>query len=422
VSGDSGGIGRRRFLQSAGAVAAGGALGAVGVAAAARAGAADSSPTPGSSGQPVLDPNAPAIPFHGTHQAGILPAAAPFAAHVSFDLTTRSRSELAGLMQTMTDRARFLTAGGIPPNLGISAPPSDSGVLGPDVPPGRLTATVALGASAFDGRFGLASAKPAMLQPMAAFADDDLDAAQCHGDLLLTLAADQQDVVLHALRDITRATRGGMQIRWRVDGFNPVPRPAGASRNLFGFKDGIQNPDTTDVSQMAKLVWAGPGEPGWAAGGSYQVVRIIRMLIEFWDRVTIDEQELMFGRRKDTGAPLSGDNETDTPNYSNDPIGATIPLTAHIRLANPRTAQTDSSRILRRGYTYDRGTDANGNLDTGLVFTCFQQDIDRQFITVQNRLADEPLVDYILPVGGGYFFAVPGVADSNDWFARQLLA
>jgi deferrochelatase/peroxidase EfeB len=404
---------RRTFLRGLGIGAAGVAAGAGG-----GAGLAAALVRPGEAA--AADG---AVAFHGVHQAGVLTLPQPQATHVSFDVTVGDRAGLTDLFRMITDRARFLTAGGVPADPGIAGPPNDSGVLGPTVPSDHLTVTLGVGASLFDGRFGLAAHKPAALTPMAEFPDDHLDPARTHGDLNLQLCADNRDTVLHALRDIARHTRGAMQIRWKVDGFASPPRPTGTPRNLMGFKDGISKLDTADAALMDRMVWVpAAGDQPWAAGGSYQVVRQIRMLVEFWDRVSIVEQEKMFGRRRDSGAPLDGNAETDVPNFAADPIGEAIPLTAHIRRANPRTDDTADTRIHRRPYNYDNGVDEVGDLDMGLVFCCYQQDIARQFEATQKRLEGEPLVDYIQPVGGGYFLVLPGVRDATDYLGRSLLS
>ncbi len=367
---------------------------------------------------------ADSYPFHGTHQSGILmpgaPDKQPYSCFAAFDTTTGDKAGLADLMRTLTARARFLTGGGTPPDLGVGEPPSDSDVLGPDVPSDGLTFTVAVGPDLFDDRYGLAKRKPAKLTPLKTFPNDSPDPKWIGGDLLIQLCANHPDTIHHAIRDLAKHTRGAMQTRWRMDGFGSPPRPSGTPRNLLGFKDGTANPTG---STLTRLVWIDdPAEPAWAHGGSYQVVRLIRMLVEFWDRVSINEQENMFGRRRDSGAPLDGDNEFDKPDYHADPKGQVIPLDSHIRLANPRTSATADQRMLRRSYNYDLGVDENGNLQAGHIFCCFQQDVRRQFETVQKRLINEPLVDYVQPFGGGYFLALPGVRDGRDWFASKLLA
>src|SRR6201999_1010334 len=192
-----------------------------------------------------------------------------------------------------------------------------------------------VGSTLFDDRYGLASRRPAKLTEMTAFPDDALDPAQCGGDLVLQLSAGNADVVMYALRDIARHTRGGMQASWRIDGFSSPARPSGTvPRNMLGFMDGIAGPDVTSQATMNQLVWVQPGaagEPSWTAGGSYFVVRLIRMLVEFWDRVDITEQENMIGRRRVSGFPLDSTAIHAIPQYTADPTGDVIPLTAHIR-------------------------------------------------------------------------------------------
>ncbi|WP_231706511.1 MULTISPECIES: iron uptake transporter deferrochelatase/peroxidase subunit [Tsukamurella] len=407
------GTGRRKFLQGA-------AVGAVGVAAVGGvlAGGARSDAAQ-SSGPTVRD----SYPFEGEHQSGILtPAPAEKQAALmvaAFDVIAPDRAGLEQLLRTITDRARFLTAGGTPANLGVGKPPADSAVLGPVVPADGLTVTLGVGASLFDDRFGLGGRKPAKLKPMTVFPNDQPDPAQMHGDLVLQLCANNPDTVHHALRDIAKHTRGAMQLRWKMQGYGAPPRPEGAARNLMGFKDGSANPVG---AQAEELIWVtGGGEPAWATGGTYFVVRLIRMMVEFWDRVSIAEQEGMFGRRRDSGAPLDGAAETDEPDFAADPEGDVIPMDSHIRLANPREGEkTEKQRLVRRSYNYDLGLDMNGNMACGHVFLCFQQDVEAQFEEVQKRLIDEPLTDYVTPFGGGYFFAVPGVRGAEDFLGAGL--
>jgi len=416
---------RRRILMGmgvAGAALAGGALSCPAMAA---ANPANAQVTQAPSSDKTQDHH----DFHGQHQNGIVTPRPAAGMLVAFDVLATDREGLERLLRTLNERIAFLMKGGPVAQVDPKLPPVDSGILGPVVSPDNLTITVSVGESLFDERFALAKIKPKHLSRMQGFPNDALDPAQCHGDLSLQFCANTADTNIHALRDIVKNLPDLLLVRWKQEGTVPPQapvkpgEPAQSARNFLGFRDGSANPDSNDNTAMNQIVWVQPdsGEPQWAVNGSYQAVRIIRNFVERWDRTPLQEQESIFGRNKASGAPMDGAREPDVPDYSKDPHGKITKLDAHIRLANPRTAQTRNSLILRRPFNYSNGVNKNGQLDMGLLFICYQRDLEQGFIAVQTRLNGEPLEEYLKPVGGGYFFTLPGVRDEQDFIGRSLL-
>lgn len=369
------------------------------------------------------------VPFEGAHQTGVVAVPIPERGLIaSFNVLSKDRAGLAATLAEITDEIRGLMAGRPPEVRDPAYPPVDSGILGEKPPADDLSVVVGVGASLFDDRFGLADRKPRELETMPFLANDRLDPKLSHGDLSIIFEAGHSDTVLFALRQVMRRTRSHLVMRWMVDGYargigaGPVS-DAATPRNLLGFKDGTSNLDVDDAALMDRHVWVGrdDGEPEWAVGGSYQAVRIIRMFVEFWDRTRLAEQEDIIGRRKISGAPIGMTDEFADPDYAEDPDGRRIKLDAHIRLANPRTPATEENRLLRRGFSYSRGFDGAGRLDQGLAFVSYQRSLSKGFLAVQRRLKGEPLEEYIMPVGGGFFFILPGVSGEDRFLGDQLL-
>ncbi|HEV7655846.1 MAG TPA: Dyp-type peroxidase [Mycobacteriales bacterium] len=417
-------LSRRAFLGTAAlgtAVVGGATIGGIKLASDARAGNGDDGPEP-----------IPPRGFRGYHQIGVLEHPAAHGLLAAFTCVDETRGALAETFRNLSEEIDSLIAGRVPAESDRDLPPPDSGVLMEVTDPG-LTITVSVGASLFDARYGLADRKPRELVTMPFLANDRLDPARSHGDVLISLQGKEPDVCIHALRQIMRRTRSGLVLHWLQDTFtrpDAVPKLGQTqSRNLLGFKDGTANPNADDEDLMNTLVWTSTAdvaqdatgrEPTWTVGGTYQVVRVIRMLVERWDRAALEEQESIFGRRKVNGAPLSGKAETDIPDYADDPNGKVTPMSAHIRLANPRDDRTKDKVLVRRGMSYTRGMDSAGLLDQGLAFVSYQRRLTH-FLETNDRLKGEPLEEYIRPEGGGFFYVLPGVVEIGDWLGRQLL-
>ena len=154
---------------------------------------------------------------------------------------------------------------------------------------------------------------------------------------------------------MTRLSYGAAQFRWAQAGFLP-DTPAGETpRNLMGFKDGTNNPRSTDRPRRPTLrasfdevVWVGEEGPDWMRGGSYLVARRIRISLEHWDRTEVDFQEQVIGRHKYSGAPIGKASERDAldldrADKDGNPVIADNVACPARRRARPTTARRSSA-------------------------------------------------------------------------------
>lgn len=408
TSGDSDTPAPTTSVSRRGLLAAGGAVAATSV------GVAAGYALAGQPTEPAAAPEADdsLVPFHGPHQAGIATQPQTHAAFLAFDLRgATGRAAAVRLMKLLTDDARRLTA----------ATP----VLGDQEPelartPARLTFTFGFGPRFFT-QLGLTQRQPSGLTELPAFGIDQLKPQFCDGDLLVQVCADDPLVLAHAVRQVTKTTRSFAKPRWVQRGFTQ-PRVAlhGAevSRNLMGQLDGTVNP-VPATPDFDAVVWAGP-QTGWFAGGTTLVLRRITMQLDTWDELDTPDKELTIGRRLASGAPLTGTAATDQADFAAvDANGLpVIPPFSHMARARPHQ---QNDRFLRRPYNYDESNVESG-ADAGLLFVTYQADIAAQYLPVQQRLAEQDLLNaWTVPIGSAVFALPPG-CDENGYIGEGLLA
>jgi deferrochelatase/peroxidase EfeB len=362
-------------------------------------------------------------PFYGkAEQAGVRTPPQRYVFFMTFDLTTQERSGLQLLLARWSASIAQLmkgeTIGQVEPQRanGVGFDTGEALNLGP----ASLTVTVGLGPQVFTPTYGLADQKPTLLRTLNTLPSDALRPPFTGGDLSLQACADDPQVAYHAIRDLARIAKdtGTASTRWAVMGFGRASAGKGQStpRNLLGFKDGTRN--IKDDVYFEKFVWVKDG-PSWTHRGTYQVVRKIKMDIENWDTDRVSDQNNVFGRHKVSGAPLTGNDELDTPDFTQNgedgkPV---IPENAHVRLAAHEN--NDGLRILRRSYNYTEGINDVGLLDAGLLFIAYQNDPEH-FETLQARLGtSDALNEYISHIGSGIFF-VPRAPRQGSHIAQEL--
>jgi len=381
-----------------------GLLGGTAAAAAAAAGAAAGSLTTNAVASANQETFAAkrALEFFGPHQMGIEADLQAVTNFVVFDIkdTTESAAMLRWMALLTDDISRL--ANGEP----ILADPTPELAIGA----ARFSAYVGFGPSLFR-KLGLENQMPQGFGPLPTFKVDQLKDEFSGGDVLIHIAADDPIVLSHGTRGLIRDSLPFASVRYSQSGFTHTPGmvPAGLThRNLMGQVDGTANPKpgTDDFSQV---VWIEDG-PAWIQGGTQLVFRRIAMQLNTWDQLGTGAKEEVIGRKLSNGAPLTGVNEEDTPDFAaRHPNGLTvIPDFAHIRRAAP---QNVSDRMFRRPFSYEGQPASDGTPDVGLLWTAYQRDMTKQFIPVQRRLDELDLLNqWTVPIGSAEFAIAGGVA------------
>jgi deferrochelatase/peroxidase EfeB len=335
----------------------------------------------------------------------------------------------------------------------------------------HLTITVGFGLGAYSRLGVAANDQPQDLRDIPWALLQDTPDLPANGDLVVQICSDSLYICEHVLRRIDHDLGADLQVVWCLSGNQRhTSRSGRVNRNegraLIGFLDGTANLDPAHNPADHKLVFVDPAavgtyppqtppsdpaqpspyggpqpptfppdlhappvrEPDWTIGGSYMVIRGSTINTNKWDTTALGAQEHTIGRWKYSGGALDQPDDDSIPiaepNFANDPTGATTPLTAHIRKANPRGPGDADRRIFRRGYPLISAT--TSGMELGLVFVCFARTITTPFEVIPRAWTTNencPLpgagVDALRAfehvLSGGYFFVPPLEHSTQPW-------
>ena len=155
-------------------------------------------------------------------------------------------------------------------------PPDDTGEAA-GLGPSALTLTFGFGRSLFrtdsgEDRFGLASALPEHFTELPVMVNDFIDPARSDGNLCIQPCAEDPQVAVHAIRNLSRIAVGRAALRWSQLGFGRTSstRPAVHAAQPVRAEGRHEQPEGEQQDLVDEHVWISPGRqgrPGWAVGG-----------------------------------------------------------------------------------------------------------------------------------------------------------
>lgn len=198
-------------------------------------------------------------------------------------------------------------------------------------------------------------------------------------DVLVHIQSLRHDVNFAVAQAALTAFGSSIVVEEETHGFRGIEE-----RDLSGFVDGTENPKAEARVQVA-IIPEGEAD----AGGSYVMVQRWQHNLTQWNRFSVQQQEEVFGRTKQT------DEELDP---------ATRPDTSHVSRVDLKEAGK-GLKILRQSLPY--GT-ASGEHGLYFISYCARLwNIEKQLLSMFGELDGkrDAMLRFTRPVSGSYYFA-----------------
>ncbi|MFD0531786.1 Dyp-type peroxidase [Kitasatospora arboriphila] len=257
-------------------------------------------------------------------------------------------------------------------------------------PDGRLSVVAGIGSACWDRLVD--GPRPAGLHPFRELQGARHRAPATPGDLLLHIRAARQDLCFSLGSEIMSRLRGAVAVADEVTGFTYLDQ-----RDLLGFVDGTENP----VGRAAaEAVLIGAEDPDFA-GGAYVIVQKYLHDLDAWNRLPVEQQERIVGRRKLTNV------EIDSPG-------------SHVELNTITGPDGRERQILRDNMPF--GSPGSGEFGTYFIGYARTPEVTEEMLR-HMFLGDGPvshdrILDFSTAVTGTLFF-VPSADLLEDLGAEE---
>ncbi|MFD3758074.1 Dyp-type peroxidase [Streptomyces sp. NPDC058622] len=279
-------------------------------------------------------------------------------------------------------------------------------------------------------------------------------------EFCLQLTADTHLAVSRAVVELWKLLRGGRDPDTRAAVLEVAGIHTGFQRedgrSWIGFHDGVSNLRSQDREGVISIGEADAGQDAWTVGGTYLVFLRLAVDLDRWHTLPREAQELLVGRDKLTGAPLTaldgagrpvpavgcpvaGTTEVTQPGNEDflqpPPVSEPVLAASHVHRVNLTGAadpgQPGSLRVFRQGYEFFETAPTAPGFRVGLNFVGFQDSPDRVLrmltqrgwlggINFGGRPGPDAPAGRLLSVRAGGTYLVPPVRDAAPYPGAEV--